>query len=80
MEGVRTRLTVHAPQLDLPVICSGDNEGKGGVEGRPIDPSVMPLQDILHHRVSPAKEIRIHLHILLDKVPVTVSLHNAGPV
>ena len=37
------RLTVHAPQLDLPVICPRDNERKTGMESCPVDPSVVPL-------------------------------------
>ena len=35
--------------------------GKSGVEGRPVDATVVALQYILHHRVPAAKQVRVHL-------------------
>ena len=35
----------HTPQLDLPVIARRDDEWKCGVERRPVDATVMTLQD-----------------------------------
>lgn len=37
----------HAPNLDLPVVCRGDNEGKSGVERRPVNTPIVTLEDIL---------------------------------
>lgn len=53
--------TIHAPQLDLAVVCAGDDEGQGGVEGGPVDAAVVALQHILDHGVAAAKQVRIHL-------------------
>lgn len=36
-------LTVHSPDLHLPVVGSGYDEGHAGVKGRPVDPSVVTL-------------------------------------
>lgn len=36
-------LTIHSPDLDLPVISSRHNERHAGVEGGPVDPTVMTL-------------------------------------
>lgn len=41
--GWREPLTIHSPDLDLPVISSRHNERHAGVEGGPIDPTVMTL-------------------------------------
>ena len=54
-------LTIHAPELDLSVICARHNEGQGGVEGCPIHAPVMPFQHILHNRVAAPKEVSVHL-------------------
>lgn len=56
--------TVHAPQLDLPVIGAGHDERQRRVERRPIDAAVMALQHVLHHRVAATEEIRVHLQAL----------------
>ena len=37
------------------------------MESCPVDPSVMAFQDILHHCISPAEEIRIHLHMVVGQ-------------
>lgn len=39
---IRT-LTIHSPDLDLPVISSRHNERHARVEGSPVDPTVMTL-------------------------------------
>lgn len=39
---VRT-LTIHSPDLDLPVISSRHNKRHTRVEGSPVDPAVMTL-------------------------------------
>ncbi len=44
-------VVVHPPELDLPVVSSGHNEGHGGVEGGPVDAPIVALQHVLHHRV-----------------------------
>lgn len=31
----------HAPEFDLAVVAAGDDEGEGGVEGGPVDASVV---------------------------------------
>lgn len=36
-------LTIHSPDLDLPVIGSRYNERHAGVESSPVDPTVMTL-------------------------------------
>lgn len=36
-------LTVHPPDLDLPVVSSRHDERHAGVKGRPVDPAVMTL-------------------------------------
>ncbi len=51
--GSNTHLVVvHAPELDLPVVRPGDDERHAGVEGGPVHAPVVPLQHVLHHRVS----------------------------
>lgn len=45
----RLRLA-HAPDLDLPVVCSGDDERKGRVERGPVDAAVVPLEHVLDGR------------------------------
>ena len=67
METAQGQRTIHAPQLDLAVICSRDDEREAGVECCPVDPPVMPLQDILYHRIAAAKQVRIHLRIALAR-------------
>lgn len=37
-------LTVHPPNLDLPIIGPRDDEGHGGVESRPVYPTIMSLK------------------------------------
>ncbi len=51
--GSNTHLVVvHAPELDLPVVRPGYDERHAGVEGGPVHAPVVPLQHVLHHRVS----------------------------
>mmetsp|Transcript_28238 Transcript_28238/g.86273 ORF Transcript_28238/g.86273 Transcript_28238/m.86273 type:complete len:201 (-) Transcript_28238:656-1258(-) len=57
----RLRL-VHPPQLDLPVICTGDNERQRRVERRPVHPAIMSLKHILNGGVIAAEEV-LNLHI-----------------
>lgn len=54
-------LTVHAPHLDLSVVCPRDNERQSGMESSPVDTPVVPIQDILHNRITPSKEVVVHL-------------------
>lgn len=70
METAQEQRTIHAPQLDLAVICSRDNEREAGVECCPVDPPVMALQDILHHCITAAKQVRIHLRIALAQLHI----------
>jgi hypothetical protein len=48
----RPKGTVHAPQLHLAVVCAGHDERHRGVEGCPVHPSVVALEDMLrgHHQ------------------------------
>ena len=43
-EGRKRKLTVHAPQLDLSVVGSGDKERKVGVEGDPVHTTIVALR------------------------------------
>lgn len=42
MTRVKT-LTIHSPDLDLPVVSSRHDEGHARVESGPVDPAVMTL-------------------------------------
>jgi hypothetical protein len=52
IRGIAHLVVVHAPELDLPVVRPGDDERHAGVEGGPVHAPVVPLQHVLHHRVS----------------------------
>ncbi len=52
LRGMAHLVVVHAPELDLSVVRPGDDERHAGVEGGPVHASVVPLQHVLHHRVS----------------------------
>lgn len=43
-KGAGPLLTVHPPDLDLPVVSPGYDEGHGGVEGGPVDATVVALK------------------------------------
>ncbi len=54
-------LTIVPPELDLSVVGPRHNERQGGVEGRPVDPAVVALEDVLDHGIATAKHVRVHL-------------------
>ena len=56
-EGQRWPCTVHPPQFDLAIISPWDDERQGRVEGRPVDSTVMSLQDVLHDGVRRPEQI-----------------------
>ena len=36
----------HPPDLDRPIICSGYDQGKSGVECRIVSPTIVPLENV----------------------------------
>ena len=51
----------HTPKLDLAVITTRDDEGKGRMEGSPVDTSVVTFEDILDYSIGVAKQISLTL-------------------
>lgn len=45
-------LTIHSPDLDLPVIGSRHDERHAGVEGGPVDPPVVTLDTKIQSHVT----------------------------
>lgn len=56
----RSRLG-HPPKLDLSIISTRHDERECGMEGRPVDSSIMTLEDVFDDRVCVAEEIRLTL-------------------
>ena len=50
------RLTVHAPQLDLSVVSSGNNERLGWVKTRPINSTIVSFKNELDEDIRVAKQ------------------------
>ena len=79
--GERTgRRTVHAPQLDLPVIGAGHDERQRWVERRPVDAPIVALQHVLHHGVAAAEQIRVHLQPLQPPAPLIYQSPSRRPM
>lgn len=51
------RITIHSPEFDLSIVRPRDNEGEGGVEGGPVNPPVVTLQDVLDHGVRHPEQV-----------------------
>lgn len=54
-------LTVHSPDLHLPVVGSRHDEGHAGVEGCPVDAAVMTLDAKKHTQVREIKTLKLDL-------------------
>ena len=69
--GLSYLVIVHPPELDLPVVGTGDDERHGRVAGGPVHAAVVALQYVLHHCVRLRKgnilrkEILCKLNIVL---------------
>lgn len=50
-------LTTHAPQLDQTVVSGGNDQWEARVEGNPVDPPIMTLENKFHHRICVSKHI-----------------------
>ncbi len=48
---------VHAPQLDLSVVSSGDDERHAWVKTGPVDAAVVSFQHVFDHAVGLAKQV-----------------------
>ena len=64
---------IHAPELDLSIICPGDDERKCWVKGRPVDASLVTLKHVLHQRIVASEQLIVDtsddivlLHLLWD--------------
>ena len=47
----------HPPELDLAVVRARHHERHVGVERGPVDPAVVPLQDVLDHAVGLPEQV-----------------------
>eukprot|EP00162_Nutomonas_longa_P014261 comp21894_c0_seq1/m.49668 comp21894_c0_seq1/g.49668 ORF comp21894_c0_seq1/g.49668 comp21894_c0_seq1/m.49668 type:complete len:1021 (+) comp21894_c0_seq1:778-3840(+) len=52
---------VHAPELDLAVVGSRDDQREGVVERCPVDAAVVALEHVLDDGVRGAKDVRVHV-------------------
>ena len=49
--------TIHAPQLDLSIVGTADNERQGGMKGGPVDAAIVTLEHVLDDAVGLAEEV-----------------------
>ena len=56
--GIAFRLTVHAPQLHLSVVCAARHDRDGVVERHPVDAAVVSFQHVLDDGVRLTEQLR----------------------